>query len=180
MKKEPLIPGNVYHFYNRGNNRENIFREERNYPFFIGLMKFYILPIAHIYAYSLIKNHFHFLIHLRQEEELTEKQIKKPHLPFSNLFNAYAKNYNKVYNRTGSLFEEHPEKKKIAEESYFTNVIKYIHLNPVEHGFVNDINDYSWSSYLSYKHQTPSFISKDYVLDMFGGLDNFVFEHEKT
>ncbi len=180
MNKELLTPGNVYHFFNRGNNRENIFREERNYPFFIDLMEKYILPISHIYAYSLMKNHFHLLIHLRQEPELTEKQINKPHLPFSNLFNSYAKSCNKAYSRTGSLFEEHPERKRITEESYLKNAIKYIHQNPVEHGFVKNINDYQWSSYLSYKHQSPSIISKDYILDMFGGLDNFVFEHEKV
>ncbi len=60
MKKEPLIPGNVYHFLQPGKQPGEYFPEERNYPFFIGLMKFYILPIAHIYAYSLIKIIFIF------------------------------------------------------------------------------------------------------------------------
>ncbi len=178
MKIEPLLPGNVYHFFNRGNNRENLFREERNYLYFIGLVEKYILPIAEVYAYCLMKNHFHLLVHIRQESELTEKQIARPHQPFSNLFNAYAKSFNKAYNRTGSLFAEHPERIRIVEGGYFLNAVKYIHLNPVEHGFAHDIDSYPWSSYHAYKNQTSSIVSKEYVLGMFGGLENFIFVHE--
>jgi REP element-mobilizing transposase RayT len=178
MKKELLVPGCIYHLFNRGNNRENIFREEINYPFFLGLVEKYLAPIAHVYAYCLLKNHFHLLVHLYPESELSDKLIEKPHLPFSNLFNAYAKSYNKVYKRTGSLFEEHPERRRIDDERYFLGAVKYIHTNPVNHGFVYDIDDYPWSSYPFYKQQTPSFINKTYVLAAFGGLENFIFDHK--
>ena len=30
----PLQPGHAYHIYNRGNNRENLFVEARNYAYF--------------------------------------------------------------------------------------------------------------------------------------------------
>lgn len=50
----PLLPGRYYHIYNRGNNRENLFREERNYPYFLGLYARHVGPIAQTFAYCLI------------------------------------------------------------------------------------------------------------------------------
>ena len=60
MKKDVLESGSIYHFYNRGNNKENIFIEERNYNYFLQLVKKYLLPIADIYAYCLLKKSFSF------------------------------------------------------------------------------------------------------------------------
>ena len=51
-KSNTLQPGFYYHIYNRGNNGENIFIEERNYHYFLQLYSKYILPIAETYAYN--------------------------------------------------------------------------------------------------------------------------------
>lgn len=48
---EALIPGQYYHIYNRGNNREILFRETKNYAYFLNLYAKYIHPIADTYAY---------------------------------------------------------------------------------------------------------------------------------
>jgi len=67
----PLQPGQYYHLYNRGNNRENIFREERNYTYFLRLYAKHIEPVAETYAYCLLRNHFHVLVKIRDAEHLT-------------------------------------------------------------------------------------------------------------
>ena len=59
---EPLAPGEYYHIYNRGNNRENLFRQERNYDYFMRLYAQYIAPVALTFAFSLLPNHFHLLV----------------------------------------------------------------------------------------------------------------------
>jgi REP element-mobilizing transposase RayT len=64
----PLISGHYYHIYNRGNNGENLFVEERNYPYFLQLYARHIFPIADTYAYCLMKNHFHLLVRPRQKD----------------------------------------------------------------------------------------------------------------
>jgi putative transposase len=69
MAVEPLSFGCYYHIYNRGNNRENIFVERRNYPYFLKLYAKHIQPIAETYAYCLLPNHFHFAIRTYTEEE---------------------------------------------------------------------------------------------------------------
>jgi len=73
----------------------------------------------------------------------------KPHLHFSHLFNAYAKYFNKRYNRHGSLFERPFRRKRVDTPYYLKQVILYIHNNPVHHGFVEHPVEYPWSSYLS-------------------------------
>jgi putative transposase len=58
MRQDFFEPGVIYHVFNRGNNKENIFFEEENYRYFLELLKKHLLPIADIYAYCLLKNHF--------------------------------------------------------------------------------------------------------------------------
>ncbi len=60
MDQARLDFGLFYH--NRGNNRGPIFTEERNYYYFLDLMRKYLLPILDLYAYCLLPNHFHLLI----------------------------------------------------------------------------------------------------------------------
>ena len=60
MTIQPLQFGQYYHIYNRGNNRENLFAEQRNYPYFLKLYAKHILPVAKTFAYCLLPNHFHF------------------------------------------------------------------------------------------------------------------------
>ena len=67
---EPLQPDSFYHIYNRGINGENIFKQERNYSYFLKKYALYIEPVAETYAYCLLKNHFHLLIRTRSEEEI--------------------------------------------------------------------------------------------------------------
>ena len=63
----PLEPGKFYHIYNRGNNRENIFSEERNYAHFLKLYAYHVGPIANTYAYCLLHNHFHLFVRAKDQ-----------------------------------------------------------------------------------------------------------------
>jgi len=144
MKTEPLISNQFYHIYNRGNNREDIFIEEKNYSYFLSLVKKHALPIADIFAYCLLKNHFHLLIYTKEVTE--ENTISKG---LSNLFNSYTKSFNKSYNRSGSLFTKPFSRIRITKQEYLRCVLIYIYLNPRHHGFVTDFEKYPHSSYTS-------------------------------
>lgn len=207
MKKniELLEPMCVYHIYNRGINGENIFKEERNYKYFLQKYAQYIEPIADTFAYCLLKNHFHLTIRTKSEVEIidfyvkrkanknnvvkvqnlhnvecSEKQnIKIPSasyiisLQFSFLFNSYAQAINKANNRTGSLFEERFRRILVNNDTYFTELIYYIHQNPQKHGFVNHFRTYPHSSYHSHLSKALTKLKRDEVLDWFGGRDEF-------
>lgn len=180
MPNENLQAGSIYHFYNRGNNKENIFKEERNYNYFLQLVKKYVLPVSEIYSYCLMKNHFHIVLKIKEKDELPEKYKEKIHLPFSNLFNTYTKSINKAYNRTGSLFQEHPKKNTVENEEYLRQLIIYIHLNPLKHKFSDKFENYKHSSFLSYLSEKETNLSRDYVFELFGGKENFIFCHNES
>ncbi len=157
----PLQSGIYYHIYNRGNNGEDLFREDRNYPYFLKLYEKYITPVADTYAYCLLKNHFHFLLRIKDNKEVDpfisredssqKYQFNENHFSpskcFSNMFNAYSKAINKSYDRTGSLFEKHFHRIPVTEDAYLLELIFYIHFNPQKHGLIDDFRDWRWSSY---------------------------------
>jgi hypothetical protein len=68
----PLLYDTCYHIYNRGNNRENIFIQERNTQHFLNLYSKYIDPVADTFAYCLLRNHFHLAVRVKSEEEIIE------------------------------------------------------------------------------------------------------------
>jgi len=183
MNIEPLIEGNYYHIYNRGNNGDDLFYENDNYYHFLRLYEKYIEPVAETLAWCLLKNHFHLLVYIKNQDEinsdsLSYSTVEKPKSinaskQFSNLFNSYTQAINKRHNRTGSLFEKNFKRKHIANERYFQNMIFYIHNNPVSHGFVNKVFDYPWSSYLSILSNKPTKLKRERVIEMFEGVDNF-------
>ncbi len=67
---EKLQFGQIYHIYNRGNNRENLFLGKENYLYFLKLFSKHIAPVVFVYAYCLLPNHFHFLLQLKSREEI--------------------------------------------------------------------------------------------------------------
>lgn len=173
----PLEPGCFYHVYNRGNNRETIFREAGNYAYFLKLWGKHIAPVANTYAYCLLGNHFHALIQVKENiaaKKKSEKaQMNQAEQHFANFFNAYAKGFNKSYNRTGKLFEERFKRKSVNSDAYLTQLIYYIHANPQSHGFLYDFRDYPHSSYLGLISEKPSLLMRETVLDWFGGKAQF-------
>ena len=170
MQIEKVQPDNYYHIYNRGNNGGAIFFQEEKYSYFLKLVKRYLLPISAIYAYCLLKNHFHIVLKIHHNCET-------PSQHFSNLFNAYTKAINKKYGRTGSLFEKPFKRIKITDENYLKTLILYIHLNPEHHQISNDFRNYKHSSYSLIIDQKKTNIKKDEVLLLFDGVQNFIETH---
>src|SRR5689334_18406739 len=70
----PLLYDTCYHIYNRGVNRENIFVEERNYDLFLRLFERHLIPVADLFAYCLLRNHFHLSLRIKSEAEILETQ----------------------------------------------------------------------------------------------------------
>jgi REP element-mobilizing transposase RayT len=189
----PLQYGCIYHIYNRGNNHENVFYEERNYHHFLRLYARYVLPVADTYAYCLLRNHFHFLVRIKTTEEQEAYQetqrvqnqthrvkVRRPSQQFSNLFNAYAKAINRAYERTGSLFENPFGRVLVSSDTYFCRLITYIHQNPQKHGFVDDLREWPFSSYHAILSSKQTKVARQAVLDWFGGADAFRAAHKRT
>jgi REP element-mobilizing transposase RayT len=178
----PLEYGQYYHIYNRGNNGENIFIEERNYSYFLRLCVKYIEPIADTLAYVLLRNHFHLLVRIKDpsrpgRSDRPARSPKSPTQQFSNLFNSYAKSINKAYGRTGSLFQKRFGRILVTSDAHFAALVRYIHFNPQKHGFVSDFREYPYSSYQAMLSDQATRLRRDVVLEWFGDRASFVEFH---
>jgi hypothetical protein len=192
----PLEYGEFYHIYNRGNNREPIFREERNYRYFLQLYAKHTCPIAFTYAYGLLGNHFHLALRIKpledpaDPEDLTGfkakpvrsqdgKPVRSPSQAFSNLFNAYTKAFNKAYDRTGALFQRPFGRVRVTTHGQLCRLIAYIHRNPQKHGFVDDYRDWPHTSYHTLLLSGETRLERDEVLAWFEGADGFREAHRQ-
>jgi len=63
-----LKEGNIYHVFNQGNNRENIFFSRENYLYFLSKINIYIKPHADILAWCLMPNHFHLMLYIHSDQ----------------------------------------------------------------------------------------------------------------
>jgi REP element-mobilizing transposase RayT len=181
----PLTFGNFYHIYNRGNNRENVFIQERNYAYFMDLWWKHTSQIAETYAYCLLKNHFHVTVYIKDKEALTSSgnlsalKLKEPSQYFSNLFNAYTRGVNLATGRTGALFERPFERIPVTDEAYLLRLVVYIHQNPQKHKFVKDFRDWPYSSYHDLVANTPTRLQSEKLLELFGGKQDFIRIHQE-
>ncbi len=188
-QKQPILHGNYYHIYNRGNNGIDVFLDNDSYYHFLRLYAKYVEPIAETFAWCLLKNHFHLLVRIKDKNEIDENQLtynttEKPKVidpsrQFSHLLNAYTQAINKRHNRTGSLFETTFERKLVTNEKYLQQLIFYIHNNPVHHGFVKQMSLYPWSSYDTVTSDKPTKLMRAEVIELFSDLENFVYFHNQ-
>jgi len=186
-----MVPGTFYHIYNHANGSENLFRVDENFRFFLQQWNKFIEPVAEMYAYCLMPNHIHVLIKTKNEKELSNltgfrnlsglndtKKLISQH--FSNLFNSYTKAYNKMYERRGSLWNRPFKAKEITSDSYLTNVIFYIHHNPVHHGFTRRIEDWPHNSYPVLLADKTTKLRRKAIIEWFGNKEEMVRFHQQT
>ncbi len=142
-RQTQFVPGQYYHIYNRGANRDKIFFCEENYGYCLKLMKKYLLGngIA-VIAYCLMPNHFHFLLRLDSDVDLSNV--------LACLFRAYVLAVNKQQKRSGTLFEGRFKDVHVSKDEYLQHLCRYIHANPVKAGLVADPNDWLYSNYLEW------------------------------
>jgi putative transposase len=167
----PLIPGIYYHIFNRGNNRQNLFIEARNYLYFLRCYSKHIEPVADTFCYCLLPNHFHLFVRIK-ETALNASQS------FSNFFNAYAKAVNHTYQRTGSMFQRPFGRIPVTNDAYFLMLLAYIHHNPQKHGLMEDFRQWTYSSYPALVSNKSTHLQREQVLDWFQGVDEFIKFHE--
>jgi hypothetical protein len=113
QKLEPLYPETFYLISQQGNNDEAIFPQYTNRLHFLRLIDKHLLPVCEVLDVSFRPQRVDLIVRIRPEAEIPERYSDRLHLPFSNLFNSYAKAMNKRYNRSGSLFRVRFERRRI-------------------------------------------------------------------
>ncbi|NLY44336.1 MAG: transposase [Clostridiaceae bacterium] len=132
----------IYHVMLRGNEKKNIFPDEKDKARFIDIV--YRAKGSNgfcLYAYCIMDNHVHLAI---KEQNDSISQIMK------RIGTTYAIYFNKKYNRVGHVFQDRYRSETIENERQLLAVIRYIHNNPVKAGICKKIQEYKWSSYPFY------------------------------
>lgn len=128
----------LYHIYNRDNNRQPIFFKPDNYLYFLEKVRKFVLPHCDILAYCLMPNHFHFLISSDNRTVITKLIGDQNRNILSegirNLLQTYTKAINKQNSSTGSLFQQNTKAKCLSKgsNSYDYICMNYIHQNPMK------------------------------------------------
>ena len=172
----PLQPGRYYHIYDRGNNREDLFREDGIIATLCNCTLDMSIPSRTRSLTVCCGTTFTCWYgssrpHRSPRPVRSWRPAGSPH--FSNLFNAYTKAINKAYGRTGSLFAERFGRIAVTSDRYFLQLITYIHLNSQKHGFVDDFREWPWSSYHALRGAGDTRLDRTEVLGWFGNRAQF-------
>ena len=185
----------IYHIYNRTNNREALFLSPDNYLFFLRKYDDYLSGVLNTFCWCLLPNHFHLLVRIKMEPDIYEYIQSKDHklltpseklflnkkIPvgelteraFKRFFQSYSMAFNKQYSRSGNLFYKPFKRVEVNKDSQFTQTVVYIHANSLKHQVVKDFTLYKWSSWQSIVSELPTKLSRNELLEWFGGKDQF-------
>jgi putative transposase len=133
------FPEATYHITSRGNEQRNIFYTDDDRLAFLTLLGDAARRFGwSITAWVLMTNHFHLVL-----------QTPEPNLSkgMQWLNGTYAAWFNRRHNRTGHLFQGRFKAYIIDRQTYYSEVLRYVVLNPVRAHLVEQPADYRWSSY---------------------------------
>jgi putative transposase len=120
MKKNvPIEYGKYYHIFNKGLDGQRTFLEQDDYEHFFNLASIFLDPIADTYAYAIMGNHFHFLVRIKEMDEigfLNSKYAKSDdlYLKWKTFCPDIMKNYKK------GVYLQKPKPEKMFQHHYST------------------------------------------------------------
>ncbi|MDF1498086.1 MAG: transposase [Patescibacteria group bacterium] len=191
MRKFRFVDSEIYHIYNRGVDKRDIFIKEEDYFRFIHSL--YELNDANavinsglncnnnleletkenrkllveIIIFTLMPNHFHLILKQKMEKGI-EKFMHK-------LGTGYTLYFNQKQKRSGSLFQGRYKAKIVDNNIYFSHIPFYIHSNPLKLNYrgstsLEFLESYRWSSFLDYIGimNYPSVTNRSLILNYFG------------
>jgi len=196
---------NFFHVFCKSIDERKLFTNNDNRALFLQRFNYFLTPFVNTYGYSLLPNHAHFLIKPNSTKSIINflnecdpdllththrkfiesDQITTYHelieQKFNRFFISYALKYNIQQKQKGHLFLRPFKRKPVNDDLHLTQLMIYIHANPVKHKIIKDLTYYKWSSYQALLSDSPTHLCREEVLNWFGGKENFIrVHHEQT
>lgn len=155
----------------RGINQQQIFEDSEDCEKFLQILKdCKAISEFKLYAYCLMGNHIHLLVH-----EVTEPidQFMK------RITTRFVYWYNIKYQRVGHLFQDRFKSEPVEDDAYFLTVLRYIHQNPIKAGICKKIEQYQYSSFNEFFSKND-LIDNDFVLSIISKDDFIAFNNEPS
>lgn len=141
-KRRAWFPGAKYHITSRGNRKSTLFYDDEDRMKYLSFLKESMIRFPFtLHSFCLMTNHTHLQL---------QTSDTSPTIIMSHLNTKFAKYFNKKYDFTGHVFEKRYGAELLDSLHYEFDVSKYIHLNPLKAGLVNELEDYQWSTYNAY------------------------------
>lgn len=155
--------GAIWHIMNRGMHRSTLFLTRFDYQKFLKLMmEMTIRYECEVLAYCLMRNHYHLLLRTAETPVWQCMQFLQMN---------YAMYFNREKTLTGYPFESRYLSYPILDENCLLTASRYIHLNPVNAGMVQDPAAYQYSSYRGYiAYENNILLSPELILSQFGDV----------
>lgn len=166
--------GAAYHITARGNHRNDIFRDDEDFQYYLKVIEEALLYYGNhnyqLICYCLMDNHVHLM-------------IKTDDRPLANLISRissiYTRYFNKKYNYIGHLFQDRYYSELIEDDKQMLETSRYVHLNPVKAKMVETPSEYRWSSYTMFTgKKEEKLANSDIVLKYFKYEDRFMLYKE--
>jgi len=177
----------IFHIYNRGVGKMNIFLNEEDYILFLSRLKENLFPKSikkqslnfsdrrktlppnsfDLISYCLMPNHFHMLIQQKTDLPITQLILK--------VCTGYSKYFNKKYDRVGSVFQDRFKSVRIKKNEQLLWTSFYIHDNPRRAKIIKKLTNYRWNSYLDYAGlQYESLCKKEIIIEQFNSPSSYL------
>jgi len=131
--------GALYHVTSRGNARQDVFLDDRDYLEFLEVLCATVKRFNWLlHAYCLMGNHYHLLI------ETPDGNLSAG---MRQLNGIYTQRFNRRHGRVGHIMQGRYKSIVVEKETYLAELSRYIVLNPVRAGMKKSPEQWRWSSY---------------------------------
>jgi putative transposase len=164
-----LVSGLIYHVLNRGNGKQKVFNNNRDYRDFIDLIKEAKVryPVK-LLAYCLMPNHFHMVLMPLQAQNLSKWM--------QWLMTSHVRRYHQYHGTNGHVWQGRFKSFVIQEDTHLLMVLKYVEGNPVRAGLVRSAEDWLWSSCGEVVGKSPQLLVDELPIELPRDWDRYVDE----
>jgi REP element-mobilizing transposase RayT len=156
------FPGAFYHVTARGDRREAIYENDEDRKSFLKILQGVIERFEwRCHAYCLMPNHYHLFF------ETVHGNLSKGMRQLNGVYTQWS---NRHHQRNGHLFQGRFKGILVDSDAYLQTLSRYLVLNPVRAGIIEDPADWPWSSYRATAglEQTPTWLTTEAILGTFG------------
>lgn len=199
MRKIKIIPGEYYHIYNRGNNKQPIFLDEKDWVRFLFLIIYFQSPLI---FQNIGRQVTYFVEHRVFNIPVPEKIINDRGIELisftlmpnhfhilvrelkqngssnymQRVLNSYTKYFNTKYKKSGHVFQGPFQYIHIKNDNQLLYLSAYIHRNPREiNEWINKEYTFPYSSYQDYinKNRWGDFLKTDIITNQFSSGEKY-------
>ena len=158
----PEYAGALYHVTSRGDRQESIYRDDDDREDWLAVLAQVCERFNWVvHAWCQMTNHYHLLV------ETADGNLSRS---MRQLNRVYTQRFNRRHDEVGHLYQGRYKAILVQKESYLLELTRYVVLNPLRAGMVEELEEWPWSSYCATTglYKPPQWLDTDWLLSQFG------------